>query len=329
MSDSPTTAPQVAMLWEDADPDRVLRQRFGLDGAAAAGRWVCSLVGRVWGAHDVACERIVLSDVNALAWLSTDDGPRLAKWTRSQERFARLQQLAGLTGWLEGEGQPVSALVPARDGRLQVEHDGVSTGVQRVVRGELLDVDDPAQVRAAGAALARLHVALARWPGGVHLAGSPDYVDPRRALAGRLGADSSHLPAPAGALLRRLLREAPELGGAPQLVHGDVRSANVLCRGAEVVALLDLEEARAEQRVVELARAAVLLGTRFHDWAPVPGGVRQTFRAGYESVSRLSPAESRWFDVVELATSWAMVPTGGDPTGWGSEARAVTTRLGG
>ncbi len=328
MSDSPTTAPQVAMLWEDADPDRVLRQRFGLDGAAAAGRWVCSLVGRVWGAHDVVCERIVLSDVNALAWLSTDDGPRLAKWTRSQERFARLQQLAALTGWLEGEGQPVSALVPARDGRLQVEHDGVSTGVQRVVRGELLDVDDPAQVW--GGCRAR-----ASAPGSRALAGRRA---PRRLAGLRRPAASARRPArdrqqPGArrgrALLRRLLREAPDLSGAPQLVHGDVRSANVLCRGSEVVALLDLEEARADQRVVELARAAVLLGTRFHDWAPVPGGVRHTFRAGYESVSRLSPAESRWFDVVELAASWAMVPTGGDPTGWGSEARAVTTRLGG
>ncbi|GAA3519239.1 phosphotransferase [Nocardioides daeguensis] len=72
--------------------------------------------------------------------------------------------MARLTPWLDDRGLPVSAPVPATDGRLQVEVDGVSMGLQHEIRGELLDTADQRQVRAAGAVLAELHDALAAYP---------------------------------------------------------------------------------------------------------------------------------------------------------------------
>jgi len=42
----------------------------------------------------------------------------------------------------------------------------------------------------------------------------------------------------------------------------------VLFAGADVAAVIDFEEARLDHRIDELARSAVLLGTRFHNWAP-------------------------------------------------------------
>ena len=64
-------------------------------------------------------------------------------------------------------------------------------------------------------------------------------------------------------------------------MHLDIRSANLLCDGDRIPAILDFEEAGIDYPVDDLAKAAVLLGTRFRDWAPVspdthadlPGGI--------------------------------------------------------
>jgi aminoglycoside phosphotransferase (APT) family kinase protein len=99
-----------------------------------------------------------------------------------------------------------------------------------------------------------------------------------------------------------------------QLVHFDFRSANLLCAGREVAAILDLEEAQHEHRLVELARATVLLGTRYHNWGPVPAEVRAEFHkrsatievmAGDETIlgeaakASLSFGDTSPFDAVE------------------------------
>jgi homoserine kinase type II len=106
---------------------------------------------------------------------------------------------------------------------------------------------------------------------------------------------------------------------------GDARSAgrwvaDVLCADGEITAVLDFEEARHGHRLVDLARATVLLGTRYHDWGPVPPEVQARFLAGYQSVRPLTPAESGWWDILLLWQALAMVPPGEDPTGWGPSA---------
>jgi homoserine kinase type II len=93
-----------------------------------------------------------------------------------------------------------------------------------------------------------------------------------------------------------------------------------LCARGEVAAILDFEEAQHDHRIVELARAAVLLGTRYHTWRPVSADVRAEFLAGYQSELPLTQAEEGWLDILLLWQALAMVPPGDDPTGWGPSA---------
>jgi homoserine kinase type II len=160
--------------------------------------------------------------------------------------FPRLAAIARLTVWLGERGIPVSMPQAARDGRAQVEVDGFSLGLQRVVDGDLLDITDPEQVRTAGEMLARMHAAMADYP-------------------------------------ELIPTDEPPAPGA-QLVGNDFRSANIIWSGGKIAAVLDLEEATYRRRVDDLAQAAVLLGTRYHRWRPTPAVVRGAFVAAYESV---------------------------------------------
>ena len=324
-----THAPTLEMLWEADDPGVALVERFGFRDGAAAGRWVVTTLDEHWSVRVGSCDRIVLSDHNALAWVDTPSGRMLAKWSVAPRRFPRLAALARLTGWLDGKGLPVSAPVAAADGGLQVEVDGASLSLQREVVGDLLDTTDADQVRAAGAVLARLHHALAVYPDTGRI---PDLVDPSTPLAtqvtGWLDSCPEHLPATAREALSRLVADAPRDPLPTQLVHGDFRSGNVLCAGSDIAAVIDFEEARLDPRVVELARSAVMLGTRFRDWGPVSAEVRAGFLNGYQSERQLTPAEVHWWDVLVLWYSLLLVPAGDDPTGWGSEALSQLRKVG-
>lgn len=319
--------PTVQMLWESDDPEATLHARFGFDGTDAVLAWLTSALRDHWGLDVVSCERIVMSDANALAWVDTSAGRMVAKWSVAAERFQRLAALARLTTWLADHGLPVSALVPDLRGRGQVELDGTSLGLQREIDGDLLDADDPDQVWAVGAVLARLHDALAVYP---EADGFPTEPAPDESLGDQVGdwlaTAPEHLPDAAVAALRAAVAAAPPFAAPAQLVHGDVRSANVLCAQREVTAVIDFEEARFDHRVAELARTAVLIGTRFHDWAPVSADVRGQLLAGYESVRPLTGPERAWWPVLVLWLSLRMVPSGEDRSGWGDAAAQLADR---
>lgn len=316
-----THAPVVEMLWEASEPSAALEARFGFGDVSEACRWVATMVDRQWGVRVVSCDRIVISGTNALAWIGTSCGRMLLKWSVAPARFPRLAALARLTAWLGAEGLPVSAPLAALDGRVQVEADGASLGLQREIDGDVLDITQPRQVRAAGAALARLHEALALYP---ETGQVPGLAAPSADLAGRvngwLDSGPEPVPATAGDALRDLVADAHSDGLPTQLVHGDYRSSNVLCAGAGIAAVIDFEEARLDHRIVELARSAVMLGTRFRDWGPVSREVRATFLEGYQSERRLTPAEASWWDALVLWHSLVLIPSGQDPTGWGQAA---------
>jgi homoserine kinase type II len=223
---------------------------------------------------------------------------------------------------------PVSTPVPSSDGRLQVEVGKVSMCLQRVIRGVLLDVADPAQVRAAGVALAQLHHALAAYTDadpGLPSAGGAQRLAVR--VGQWLDSGVEHVPAVARDTLRRLAGDAPDHPMPTQLVHGDFRSSNIVCAGTTVAAVLDFEEVRHDCCIDEVARSAVMLGTRFREWGPVSAEVRETFLAGYQSVRRLTSAEASWWDVLVLWYSLAFVPPGDDPTGWGPSALSQLAAL--
>lgn len=323
------TAPGLEMLWEADAPGDALETRFGFGAGSAAGRWVATTLDEQWGVRVEACERIVISGHNALAWVRTSSGPMLAKWSVAPPRFPRLAALARLTTWVGQQGVPVSAPVEALDGRGQVEIDGVSLGLQRRIEGNLLDTGDVDQVRAAGAVLGRLHETLAAYPDVDQV---PDLVAPSAPLAvtvtGWLDSCPAHVPQVARDALRRMVADASTEPLSTQLVHGDFRSANILCLGSEIAAVIDFEEARLDHAIVELARSAVMLGTRFRDWGPVSAEVRATFLGGYRSVRRLSGAEASWWDALVLWYSLLLVPAGDDPTGWGRAAVGQLRRSG-
>ncbi len=295
-----------------------------LGDADTAGSWVAQTLQQSWGVGPVNSERIVMSDQNALAWVTTDDGARLlAKWTVDVSRFARLDEIARLTAWFHDRGLPVSPPLPSLDGSLQVSVDRVSIAVQRVIPGTLLDVSDRNAVQSAGAVLAHLHRTLADYPATDLLRSAGAQSGPM-SLADRLGSwlTTRKSTAPRDALdaLHRFLDNAPDVATPVQLTHGDVRSANILCERSQVAALLDFEEVRLDHRINEIARSAVLLGTQFHSWGPVSAPVRRTFVAGYESVEPLTSAERAWLPILELWYTLAFIPNGEDPTGWASSA---------
>jgi homoserine kinase type II len=84
-------------------------------------------------------------------------------------------------------------------------------------------------------------------------------------------------------------------GGSParheQLVHNDFRSANILQDGTSINAVLESEEVTYRTRVADLAKATVLLGTRYRDWGPTDQLVQESFVAAYNDHARLTHAE--------------------------------------
>ncbi len=187
--------------------------------------------------------------------------------------------------------------------------------------GDLLDAADLNQVRAAGVILAQLQDALAGYPDADRFlapAVSSESLTVR--VTDWLDSRAGHLPMAARDTLRSLVTSAPPDLLPRQLVHFDIRSANILWARGGVTAILDFEEAQHDHRIVELARAAVLLGTRYHSWGPVSAEARTEFLTGYQSERPLTPAEAGWLNIVLLWQALAMVPPGDDPTGWGPSA---------
>lgn len=241
------------MLWESVDASVALAERFGFADAGAATSWIGDAVWDRWSLAARTWDRLIISAGNLLAWLTTEDGAQLiAKVSVCQGLFARLADTAALRMWLQGRGVPVAAPVAAVDGRLQIEIHELSVGLTPVVAGGLLDVGDPSQVQEAGGVFAALHEALAAYP---------HPVDGGRPAAGE------------------------------QLVHNDFRSANLLHDGTRLTAVLDFEDVAYTSRVADLARAAVLLGTRYRDWAPTAPAVRAAFVEAYDTRSPLTNDE--------------------------------------
>lgn len=152
------------MLWESADPSAELARRFGFTDAGQVTDWLTATIARHWGIRVAGCERVVISAGNALAWIESDVGRLIAKWCVVARSFPKLARQARIRTWLDERGQPVSAPIRTVDGHPQLEVDGVSIGLQRVVDGTWLDVTDPDQVHNAGVVLAELHTALAEYP---------------------------------------------------------------------------------------------------------------------------------------------------------------------
>ncbi|GAA1530765.1 phosphotransferase [Kribbella lupini] len=262
----------LSMLWERVEPEQALRERFGFEGFEAVGAWVPGVLAEVWEIEVAGTARMVISDHNAIVWVDTDRGPLVVKWSRAQALFGQLEASARLLRVLDERGVSVAAPLQSTDGRERVVIDGplgdLSVAVLPEITGDWLDITDEDAVHAAGVCLAELHNALS-------------------------GYEDDRLPT----TNPRSETGLPPLDDDPkQLVHNDFRAANILTQGSKIVGVLDFDEIAWGHRVEDLAYASVYLATRFTGWGPTPPAVRQTLRAGYESVRPLSPAEDERYD---------------------------------
>ena len=266
-------APPVTMLWESVDALDALKKRFGFTHAAAAADWVSDTLAARWGITVDHCDRIVISAWNAMAWLTDGERRLIAKWSAVPQLFARLRDASSVTAWLHAMDLPVALPIPAIDGlslvevgnsargrlrsRLPLPGSRFLVGVLPVLDGQLLDVEDHEQVADAGRMLAAVHEAMATYPEPVN---------------GRTPRSGEHL------------------------VHNDFRSANVLHDAATVTGVLDLEEIKHDSNLADLAKAAVMLGCRYHDWAPTSADVRHDFVSAYSTHLPLTTAQRHELD---------------------------------
>jgi len=309
------------MLWESVEPAAALRERFGFVSFDSVADWVSTMFGATWGIDVLGCPRMVISDKNVIVWVKSNQGDLVMKWSRARELFARLDASTRLLRRLAGQGLPVASPIATVDGLDRVILEGpsgaLSVSVLPELAGDWLDVGDPAAVHSAGACLAEVHEALG--------ASDEDVLPmtaPTQGLKERVDdwlADGDRGIAPeASRRLKDLLSELPELEDDPQWVHNDFRAANILTRDSKVVGVLDFDTAMFDHRVHDVAKACVYLSTRFTNWGPTPAAVRQTFRAGYESVRPFGPGESRWLDVLVRWQGIQAIPDENDTARWAS-----------
>jgi homoserine kinase type II len=309
------------MLWESAEPRTALKNRFGLDSFEEAGSWLTRVLAEAWAIDVQACDRIIISGHNAIAWVRTNRGALVAKWSRDQGQFAKLAATADLIQALHKQGVPVAPPLASVDGQRRVIIGSLSITVQPRIDGELLDTAAETAVRRAGACLARLHGALAtqrdsRLTGlGRQTAGS---LDLRRRIVTWLQHEDTGMAPAASARLRDQVASLPQIDSEPQLIHNDYRAANVLTSGSEITAVLDFDEVGLDYCVSDLANAFVLLSTRFTNWHPTPARVRDALLDGYQSVRSLTRLEHQWLHALVLMRGIQAIPPGDDPAGWAS-----------
>lgn len=311
--------PGLSMLWESVDPHAALRDRFGFTGRAPVSAWIAAALRSRWEVIAEDCHRLVISDQNVIAWVPSSRGDLIVKWSTAQERFPALAASTGLLHDLSAQGVPVAAPLLTAQGKARAEIAGplgpLSVAVLPELEGVWLDATDPHAVHAAGAMLARLHEALRRSDHGV-----PALPAAQEDIAQRVGrwlerSDPGRAP-DASRRLSALLATAPTLRAAQQLVHHDYRAANILTSASEVVGVLDFDELGRAHRVDDLARATVLLATRFTDWEPTPKAARVHLRRGYESIAPLDDVERHWLEILVLWYGIAAIPPGAGTERW-------------
>jgi Ser/Thr protein kinase RdoA (MazF antagonist) len=307
------------MLWESVEPRRALRERFGLDGFDDAAGWLGKVLAETWDLDVEVCDRILISDQNAIAWIRTDQGALVAKWSRAKEQFDKFAAIAELLHALHEQGVPVAAPLRSVDGHCRViVHSGsapLSMTVQPQIIGDLLDIADEIGVRRAGACLANLHNSLAKHPNS-QLRGPAQTLDLRERIETWLEHQDTGIAPAASARLRDQLRSLPPIDTEPQLIHNDYRASNILMADSEVVAVIDFDEITWDYGIRDLANSFALLGTHFTKWKPTPTSVRESFLAGYESIRPLTSLERQWLRAITLWRDIMAIPAGDDPAGW-------------
>ncbi|HWG85613.1 MAG TPA: phosphotransferase [Deinococcales bacterium] len=191
---------------------------------------------------------------------------------------------------LKGVGVPVAAAVPARDGSLlrPLERDGQTRYLALIefAPGEEARKPEPEVAARLGEVVARLHLGLDSYPGGVgrHRLDERELIDlPVEILARELGGqgiDASFL-AELAEVLRAAAARLPRGPGEWGLIHGDLHGGNAHVAPDGSITLFDFDH--------------LGFGWRAYDLAPLKMGLAPeslaAFMASYESLRRMTGAE--------------------------------------
>jgi Ser/Thr protein kinase RdoA (MazF antagonist) len=203
---------------------------------------------------------------------------------------------------LNGAGLPfaVPAPLPARsDDTLVTASNGAAAALFPFFMGMHASSEDQEQLRACGAALAELDLAMAAIELPAPAAGLPAFGAFPAAHAASPGPDAVVAALPLEESERRHLLEIMQYLGEVtprmarhlpgQVVHRDFDGSNVLMDGRRVAAVLDFEFARPDIRALDLATGLGAFGGA--GWDPADESWRLAFAEGYLARLRLRPAE--------------------------------------
>ncbi|MGI8856116.1 MAG: phosphotransferase [Thermomicrobiales bacterium] len=215
-----------------------------------------------------------------------------------------------LLAWLAGQSLPFATPlpVPTRSGdTLSPTPDGTRwQALFAWLPGAHLDRDDPALIKAFGAALGELHGALARYPS-ERRPGFDDYAALNHLhpnIPDSFALTPAHLGAPPTdantALLAwwretlntlRVFIDGPYRTLPRQVIHGDVTPGNAFADGGEITALFDFEFATSDVRAIDVASGLVFTMRIWERDAPTALLMARRFRDGYARRSKLTTAE--------------------------------------
>lgn len=239
--------------------------------------------GRVW---EVTTER---GDRYVLKMVGTLDSP---------DPVRRFTDEARILTYLLQRGVPVAVPVLSDDGKVCVtDEDGTPHAVFPMLPNGGADSDpglDPGLFQNVGAAIARLHVALADCPFDIE-----SWQIGPALLTALWQTAENRLPPRALTELSARIRPRWEsivraLSAAPQRVHGDVHGGNLLTCGQEVTGIIDCDHLPLAPRGYDLGYYMAFAG---HWWLDAGQPSRPIDEArhvltGYHAVSRLTGQEN-------------------------------------
>jgi len=206
---------------------------------------------------------------------------------------ADVEREAAIIAHVAARGVTTPVPLPARDGGPSFDWNGSYVSLFPFVDGRTLARAEiePAHARAAGAALARLHLAGADLPD--HRPGryEPEEIRRRLVRVEALASTDPVLAAAAAVLGPELDRlEGERVAALPVgLIHGDLFIDNVLYTApAEVAALLDFEQASWGRLDYDLAVSVLAFGFGGEDFRPE---VTRAVFEGYQAHRPLTAAE--------------------------------------
>jgi Ser/Thr protein kinase RdoA (MazF antagonist) len=254
--------------------------------------------GRVW---EVATER---GDRYVLKKVSTFGAPDPAR---------RFTDEARILTYLLQRGVPVAVPVLSDDGKAYAtDDDGAPHAVCPMLPGGGADHDpglDPALFQNIGAAIARLHVALADCPFGVE----SWEVGPGMLTALWQTAED-RLPAAAFTGLSVRIRPrwdsiVQALSEAPQRVHGDVHGGNLLTDGQEVTGIIDCDHLPLAPRGYDLSYYIAFAVRWWLDGKQPSRPVDEArhLLTGYNAVSSLTRQENDGLPALALAAALGLI----------------------